>query len=206
MRIKIVIIYIFFCFSSQAQKRIQFKELLTFAYQQDGVTKEFSAYVDRKTGTWLLTKDDSFNGSVEDIDQWILKPNGDIIIIGVDHLGNRVKTVVKNNAFNFGTKTLKAKATTKTKVFGENKYGWPTIKGTEYKATTGRLNSRFYAALTRYNCRPLLAFNACVDIENHLPGFGGLEYYKILPSRYLLLEDDRVRLVSISDSDYSVEL
>jgi hypothetical protein len=171
MRVILLIISTLIHFVSIGQKSLKFTEQVTFAYQSEEKTKEFSVFVEPKTGTWLLTKDDTFGGSVEDIDQWILKPNGQIILIGTEHNGKRQK-----------------------------------IKGTEYIANTGRSQTKFYASLMPYDCRALLAYNACVEVENHLSGFGSTEYYKILPSKYLLLQDDKLKIISIAPTEYWVEM
>jgi hypothetical protein len=206
MRVILLIVSTLIYFVSIGQKSLKFTEQVTFAYQSEEKTKEFSVFVEPKTGTWLLTKDDTFGGSVDDIDQWILKPNGQIILIGTEHNGKRQKIKYQNNAFKFSTVSMKAKPTGKTKTFGQNTSGWQTLKGTEYTATIGKSQAKFYASLMPYNCRALLAYNACVEIENHLSGFGSTEYYKILSSKYLLLQDNKLNIVSIAPTEYWVEM
>ena len=206
MRLIFLIISMLYSFWTTAQKSINFTQLLTFGYQGDGTKSEFSVFLEPKTGTWLLTKDDTFSGKVEDTELWVLKSDGRIILLGTDHNGKRQKITYQNNAFKFSTGTLKAKPTGKTQVFGQNTSGWKILQGTEYKAIVGRTESRFFARLMPYDCRALLAYNACVDMEHHPYGLGGVEYYKILPSKYLLLQDSYLKLISISPTEYWVDL
>jgi hypothetical protein len=192
-------------FNLIAQKSINFTQQFTFEYQANGNRKEFSVFADPKTATWLLTRDETFGGQPEDIDFWILRPDGGIIIIGNDTSGKKQRILLKNNAFSFGTSTLKAKSLGKNTTFGANKYGWQVLKATEYVVNSGRLTENVYATQLPYSCRALLAYNSCVDVENHLPIFNNVEYYRVFTEKFLVLQDSKFRLVSVSPTEYSVD-
>jgi len=206
MRSQLIVLFLVPLYWVHAQKTTNFSQQVTFEYQKEGKKQEFSAFVEPKTGTWLLTRDDTFGGQPDDINYWVLKPNGQIIIVGMSDTDKKQQIVLQNHAFKFGTKTLNAKATGKKQRFGQNIYGWKTYLASEYQTINGRSQTQFFATQLPFDCRALLAYNSCVDIENHLPNFGGMEYYKILPPNYLILQDRGIKLVSISPTEYFVEL
>jgi hypothetical protein len=208
---KKLIIILFWCLfglTANAQKSINFTQQLTFEYIKDGKKTEFSVFVEPKTSTWLLTKDDTFLGKPDDINYWILTPDGRITIISNDEQGKTKRIVVNNPLAKKFSAAIAGKKTGKTKVFGQNQYGWKTFRGEEYILTAGRANENMYLSKMPFNCHPLMAYNSCLDIENHLPAFYQLEYPNFLPKNYLVVEETstQIRLVSISPTEYFIDL
>ncbi|MDZ7934965.1 MAG: hypothetical protein U5M51_08395 [Emticicia sp.] len=208
---KKTLIIVFCCLAtltSNAQKTINFTQQLTFEYVKDGKKAEFSVFVEPKTSTWLLTKDDTFLGQPDDINYWILTPDGKITIIGNDERGKTQRIVVNNPLAKKFSAAIVGKKTGKTKVFGQNKYGWKTFRGEEYALTAGRASEKMYLAKMPFNCHPLMAYNSCLEVENHLPIFSRLEYPNFLPRKFLVVEEtiSQMRLVSVSPTEYFIDL
>ncbi len=202
---------LFLCFwtlTANAQKTIKFTQQLTFEYIKDGQRKEFSVYVEPKTSTWLLTKDDTFGSQPEDIDYWVLTPDGKIIIIGTDEFGKKIRIIKENPSAKIFAAKIAGQKTGKSHIYGKNKYGWQTLKGEEYVIIAGRANEKMYLAKVPFNCHALLAYNSCLEIENPLPVFSRFEYPKFLPKNYLIVEENtsQTRLVYFSPTEYFINL
>ena len=204
----IILFWCLFAIVAYGQKSIKFTQQLTFEYVKDGKKTQFSVFVEPKTSTWLLTKDDTFAGQPDDINYWILTPEGQIIIIGTDEHGKTNKITLNNPLAKKFSATITGKKTGKMKTFGQNKYGWKTFRGEEYILTAGRANETMYLSKLSFNCHPLLAYNSCLDIENYLPAFSRLEYPNFLPKNYLVVEEasSQIRLISISPTEYFINL
>ena len=208
---KNTIIALFWCLlglTANGQKSINFTQQLTFEYIKDGKKAEFSVFVEPKTSTWLLTKDDTFLGKPDDINYWILTPDGRITIISNDEQEKTKQIIINNPLAKKFSATIAGKKTGKSKVFGQNQYGWKTFQGEEYILTAGRASEKMYLSKMPFNCHPLMAYNSCLNIESHLPDFYQLEYPNFLPKNYLVVEEasTQIRLVSISPTEYFIDL
>lgn len=209
MKNKIFILFwCLFGLTANAQKTINFTQQLTFEYIKDGKKAEFSVFVEPKTSTWLLTKDDTFLGQPDDINYWILTPDGKITIISNDERGKTQRIVIDNPLAKKFSAAIVGKKTGKSKIFGQNQYGWKTFRGEEYALTAGRVNEKMYLSKMPFNCHPLMAYNSCLDVENHLPVFSRLEYPIFLPKNILVVEEasSQMRFVSISPTEYFIDL
>lgn len=199
------LINIIVAIGSAAQSSHNFTEQYTFEQKNTENARQFSAFLEPKTGTWLLTKDDTFNGEVDDINHWILKPTGEIILLGEDEFGKSLKLTFKN----YGLKSVKAlaqKPTGKPKLYGKNTYGWPTFTGYTYAIPVGRGQMKTVLCKGKVNFAPLYAYNSSLDVENYLPGFSKVNYAEIVSKNYLVLEDDEVKLISVSPTEYYIEI
>ncbi len=209
MKIKLIVLLAILLFETDglfAQSSHNFTEQYTFQQKNGENLREFSVFLEPKTGTWLLTKDDTFNGGVDDIHQWILKPNGEIILLGEDEFGKPVKLVFKNYGLKTPPRSFAQKPTGKPKVYGQNSYGWPTFTGYTYTLSVGRMQLKTTLAKRKANFAPLYAYNTCLEIENYLPAFSKVNYTEIIPPNYLVLEDDEVKLLSVSPTEYFLEI
>ena len=186
----------------KVQKCIVFTQQLTFEYTKDGTRSQFSVYLEPQSSSWLLTREDTFGGQPDDIDYWILTTDGKITIMGKDEHGKAVKLVKDNPLARKWAVRIAGNKTGKTSIVGQNAYGWPTLKCEEYALGKG-LQTLFLAQVP-YDCRPLLAYNFCLDIENPLPAFAQIEYPGYIPANYLVVKEGDVRLVSISPTEYEV--
>lgn len=190
-----------------AQTKYNFNVQFTFEGIKDGLKTQFSAFLEPKSGTWLLTKDDTFGGMVDDIKQWVLKPNGDIIMVGDGEFELSPEILkVKNHAVKKSPLKLHSKVAGKAIRYGKNKYGWPTYLATPYNLNMGRMTQKSFLAKTKYNFAPLYAYNFCLDIENYLPAFSKINYCETIPRNYLVCEDSEVKLISVSPTEYYLEL
>jgi hypothetical protein len=193
--------------SLAAQTKYNFTLQFTFEGVRDGLKTQFSTFLEPKSGTWLLTKDDTFGGQVFDIHHWILKPNGEIIMIADNEFeGPPVILKVKNYGLKKTPLKLNAKIAGKAKRYGKNKYNWPTYLATPYNLQIGRLTQKSYLVKTNYNFAPLYAYNSCLDIENYLPAFSKFNYSEVIPRNYLVTEDTEVKLLSVSPTEYYLEV
>lgn len=198
------------CLIGNAQKNINFTQQLTFDYQKDGQKGEFSVFLEPKTNTWLLEKNETFAGKVDDIDYWILQPDGKIIILGTSETGKKTKLIYKNPLVLKSITAISGKKTKNSKLFGKNNYGWQTLKGEQYLLSFGKGSSNVYLSKASFDCRPLLAYNFSLDVENYLPAFYSIDYPSFIPKNYLVVEEtnksDYCRLKFISPTEYSIDL
>ncbi len=184
------------------QKYLNFTQQLTFEHIKDGTRAQFSVYLEPQSSTWLLTREDTFGGQPDDIDYWVLTTDGKITIMGKDEHGKAVKLVKDNPLARRRATQIVGTKTGKTSIVGQNAYGWPTLKSEEY--TLGKGLQTLFLAQVPYDCRPLLAYNFCLDIENPLPAFVRIEYPSYIPAHYLVVKESDVRLLSISPTEYEV--
>ena len=190
-----------------AQTKYNFTVQFTFEGIVEGSKTQFSVFLEPKSGTWLLTKDDTFLSKVDDIKQWVLKPNGDIIMVGDGEFANSPEIIkVKNHAVKKSPLKLQSKVAGKAIRYGKNKYGWPSYLATPYNLNIGRMTQKSFLAKTNYNFSPLYAYNFCLDIENYLPAFSKINYCEAIPHNYLVSEDSEVKLISVSPTEYFLEL
>lgn len=209
MKTKLLTLLTLLFFTSEklsAQSSHNFTEQYTFQQKNGENLREFSAFLEPKTGTWLLTNDDTFNGDVGGVNQWVLKPNGEIILLGEDEFGKPIKLVFKNYGLKTPPKTFTQKATGKPKTYGENSYGWPRFTGYTYTLSVGRMLLKTTLVKGKVNFAPLYAYNTCLEIENYLPAFSKVNYTEIIPSNYLVLEDDEAKLISVSPTEYFLDI
>lgn len=194
---------------SFAQKPIVFREQLAFEYQKEGKKAEFSVYLDRKTSTWLFTNADSFDGIAEGLDFLIGYPNGTYLVCGTDDVSHQFCQKIDSPLARKHVPKISGKATGKSQTFGQNKYGWPVLKGLGYKFTAGRAEQEAYLAAVNFNCNPLYALNFLLDLEFHLPAINQIDYPSYLPKNQLVVQESGpqgFKLVSISPTEYFVDL
>jgi len=213
MRIKYPILALYFMFTymiGKGQKNINFTQQLTFEYQKDGQKGEFSVFLEPKTSTWLLEKNETFAGKIDDIDYWILQPDGKITILGTTENGKKIKFIYKNSLVLKSKTEISGKKTKNSKFFGKNNYGWQTLQGEQYLLDVGKGASNIYLSKVSFDCRPLLAYNFSLDVENYLPAFYSIDYPSFIPKNYLVVEEtnksDYCRLKFISPTEYSIDL
>jgi len=192
-----------------AQKPINFKEQLTFEYQEEGKKAEFSVYLDRKTSTWLFTNADSFDGTAEGLDFVVAYPNGTYLVCGTDDINHKSCQKLDSPLARKNVLKISGKPTSKRQVFGQNKYGWPTLNGVAYDLSAGRSEQKIHLATVNFNCHPLYAFNFLLDTEFHLPAINQIDYPSYSPKNQLVVQEDGVKgfkLLSISPTEYFVDL
>lgn len=196
-------------FSMFAQKSLNFAEMLTYEYVQEGQKKEFSVYLDRKTSTWLFTNADSFGGTADGLEFVVAYPNGRYLVCGTDDADQKFCQTFDSPLARKNTVKISGKALGKSRVFGQNKYGWPTFKGQLYQLNAGRMTQELYAATVSFDCRPLYAYNSLLGIEHYLPVFQEIDYPSYLPKNQLILAGDsalNVKLLSLSDTEHEIDL
>lgn len=191
---------------SFAQKTLVFREQLTFEYQKEGKKAEFSVYLDRKSSTWLFTNADSFDGKADGIDWVVAYPNGKYLTCGIDDVNHKNCQQFESLLAQKITPKISGKATNQSHIFGQNKYGWPTLAGRLYQLSAGRATQTVFLTTVPFDCRPLYAYNSLLDIEHYLPGFQQIDYPSYLPKNQLVLSDAAVKLLSLSPTDYEIDL
>ncbi|AEI47018.1 hypothetical protein [Runella slithyformis] len=192
-----------------AQKPLNFAEMLTYEYVQEGQKKEFSVYFDRQTSTWLFTNADSFGATADGLEFVVAYPNGRYLVCGTDDVGQKFCQTFDSPLARKNTPKISGKALGKSRVFGQNNYGWPTLKGQLYQLNAGRMTQEVYAATVPFDCRPLYAYNSLLGIEHYLPVFQQMDYPSYLPKNQLVLFEQsplNVKLLSISPTEYFINL
>jgi len=196
-------------FSMFAQKPLNFAEMLTYEYVREGQKKEFSVYLNRKSSTWLFTNADSFGGTADGLEFVVAYPNGKYLVCGTDDVGQKFCQTFDSPLSRKNTVKISGKALGKSRVFGQNNYGWPTFKGQLYQLNAGRMTQEIYAATVSFDCRPLYAYNSLLGIEHYLPVFQQIDYPSYLPKNQLIVSEQsllNVKLLSISPTEYFVNL
>jgi hypothetical protein len=113
---------------------------------------------------------------------------------------------VKNYALKSTKKAFALKPKGEQKIFGKNQYSYKTYVGLPYRLSAGRAAANVFLTKTKYNFSTLYAYNFCLDIENYLPVFTKVNYGEIIPQNYLVLEDAEVKFISVSPTEYYVEI
>ena len=194
-------------YSLVAQTKYNFALQFTFEGTKEGIKTQFSVFYETKSATWLLTNDDTFGGNAPGLNYWILKPNGDITMIGDNEFeGPPVIFTEKNYGLKKIPLKLNAKKAGTAVRYGKNNYGWTTYLSTPYSLQIGRMNQKSYLVKTNYNFAPLYAYNSCLNIENYLPAFSKFNYAEVIPKNYLVTEDAEVKLISVSPTEYYLEV
>ena len=196
-------------FSMFAQKPLNFAEMLTYEYVQEGQKKEFSVYLNRKSSTWLFTNADSFGGTADGVEFVVAYPNGKYLVCGTDDADQKFCQTFDSPLARKNTVKISGKALGKSRVFGQNKYGWPTFKGQLYQLNAGRMTQELYATTVPFDCRPLYAYNSLLGIEHYLPVFQQIDYPSYLPKNQLVLSEQsplNLALLSISPTEYFINL
>lgn len=203
-----------------------FSTQLTYAYRNDSAeddynrSGEISIYVDEKTGTFLLTKE-SYGNTGEMVDFVIADQQGKYIFGYTDEHGKKQRETMKS--YSGADKNNQSKKvendfnkycqpTGNTKRFGENKYGWPVFKGTEYRMNDMLSDSStVFITVSKYSFLPVFLFNQ-LQSETKLPV--NFDFSKILPSKNLILQRSYVlegsvssfTLISASPTEYFIDL
>jgi len=205
-----------------------FSETWTWSYENDfipagerGHKGKVSIDIDPVTGTMLFTKNDS-HLTDEMIDFIIATPDGKYITCWTDVHGEKMMETEINQQFvelQNNQKSVIAhfkeyvRSMKNTKVFGENKYQWPTTKGhgfeMSYKKTIDK--NQLYLAQIPISLLPLYQFNKR-NTEVRIPI--ALEYGATIPKKILVLEDKYVlenktsiiRLQSMTPSDIHMDI
>jgi hypothetical protein len=209
MFIKNTLLCLLISFSTFAQKPLNFTEMLTYEYGQEGQKKEVSVYLDRKTSTWLFTNADSFGGIADGLEFVVAYPNGKYLLCGTDDVGQKFCQTFDSPLARKNTVKISEKALGKSRVFGQNNYGWPTFKGQLYQLNAGRMTQEVYSVAVPFDCRPLYAYNFLLNIEYYLPVFQQIDYPSYLPKNQLILSEQsplNVKLLSISPTKYFIDL
>lgn len=209
MSLKNTLLCFLISLSAIAQKPLNFADMLTYEYVQEGQKKEFSVYLDRKTSTWLLTNADSFGGTAEGVELVVAYPNGKYLVCGIDDAGQKFCQTFDSPLARKNTPKISGKALGKSRVFGQNNYGWPTFKGQLYQLNAGRMTQELYAATVSFDCRPLYAYNFLLGIEHYLPVFQKIDYPSYLSKNQLILSEQsplNIKLLSVSPTEYFVNL
>ncbi len=181
-----------------------------------------NVYIDEKTGTFLFTPE-AYVNSGPMIDFIIADQNGKYIVgYSLEHDGKgyeiyamedvaKLKQNPNQQPENFARFF---KNTGKKKIFGENRYGWPTLTGDEYKIVFPDIEEEptvAHIAPMPYSLLPIYKFND-LGIEAKLPFH--FDYADFIPSNQLLLSehsennDRKTELVfdSFSDAEYYINL
>ncbi len=207
--------------------KYKFTQAWVWQYHNDWIAEgeaghkgELIVYHDSLSNTWLFNKE-AYGRSGDGFDFVVGNYDGQYIFCFRDEKGKKRKTVRSVSEIaasrnddgivreEFGTYN---KATGNTKLFGENKYGWPVVKGQEFKMEHLKTNEATfrYFADTKKDFQPIVYFNF-IDGEVKLP----VHFPTDIPLGKLLLEDNTVypdgkriliRLKEISDADYQVDL
>lgn len=189
-----------------AQKTLKFTEQLTYSYQKEGQKKEFSVYLDRKSSTWLFTNADSFDGVADGIEFVVAYPNGKYLVCGIDDVNQKFCQTFDAPLARKNIPKVSGKTLGKTQVFGQNNYGWPTLKAQLYQINAGRMTQEVFLSTVPFDCRPLYAYNFLLGIEHYLPIFNQIDYPSYLPKNQLITSDGAFKLVSLSPTEYFIDL
>ncbi len=192
-----------------AQKPLKFSELLTYSYTKNGKPSETSVYLDRKTSTWLFTNDDTFGGTAEGLAFVVAYPSGTYLLCGTDDVGVNSCQRYRLKSAQARASKISGKPTGKRRVFGKNKYGWPTLTGSEYLLEAGRMTQPTYLATVPFNPTPLYAYNFLLGNEFYLPIFQAVNYAEVLPRNQLVVSEPTpggAKLVSVSPTEYFLDL
>ena len=203
-----------------------FSTQITYSYHNDSAeddynrSGEISIYIDEKSGTFLFTKE-SFGNTGEMVDFVIADQQGNYIFGYTDEHGKKLRETLKSykaSDKNFQSKKVEndfnkyCQPTGNTKRFGENKYGWPAFKGTEYRMNDMLSDSStVFITASKYSFLPVFLFNQ-LQIETKLPV--NFDFSKILPSKNLILQRSYVlegsvssfTLISASPTEYFIDL
>jgi len=180
---------------------------------------EMSIYLDEITGTFLFTRE-SYGNTGEMVDFVIADQQGNYFFGYTDEHGKKLRETMKSffgRSKNIQSKKVEndfkkyCKPTGNTKQFGENKYGWPVFKGTEYSINDMLSDSStFYITASKYSFLPLFLFNK-LESETKLPV--NFDFTKILPAKNIILERSYVldgissfTFLSSSPTEYFIDL
>ena len=203
-----------------------FSTQITYSYHNDSAeddynrSGEISIYIDEKSGTFLFTKE-SYGNTGEMVDFVIADQQGNYIFGYTDEHGKKLRETLKSYKTSdkiFQSKNVESdfkkycKPTGKTKIFGENKYGWPEFKGTEYNINDMLSDSStVFLTASKYSFLPVFLFNQ-LQSETKLPV--NFDFSKKLPSKNLILQHSYVldgsissyTLISSSPTEYFIDL
>ncbi len=203
-----------------------FSTQLTYSYHNDSAeddynrSGEISIYIDEKSGTFLFTKE-SYGNTGEMVDFVVADQQGNFIFGYTDEHGKKQRETMKS--YSGADKNNQSKKvendfnkycqpTGNTKRFGENKYGWPVFKGTEYKMNVMLSDSStVFITTSKYSFLPVFLFNQ-LQSETKLPV--NFNFSKKLPSKNLILQHSYVlegsvssfTLISASPTEYFIDL
>jgi hypothetical protein len=204
-----------------------FSTMLTWSFENELTDEEYlkrgeiNIYVDEKTGTFLFTKE-AYGWSGEMIDFVIADQKGNYIIGHTNEFGKKHRETKKSEQFADiinQSKKIQAdfkkycKPTGKNKVFGKNKYGWPTKTGKEFMLSYQKTEdkSRLFLAPEKYSFLPLFLFNK-LGFDAKLPV--AFDYGLILSPNQMPLEDvyewngkkTKLTFISASPTEYFMDL
>lgn len=179
-------------------------------------------YVDEKTGTFLFTPE-SYINSGPMIDFVIADQKGNYLVgYSLEHGDFVYERLVLENMQKLRDKPETAldnfkaffRKTGKQKVFGENRYGWPTFTGDEYKIVFPEMDEEptvAHIAGIPYSFLPVYMFKH-LAIEAQLPFH--FDYSEMIPGNHILLSEysenngRKTALIfeSLSDTEYYIDL
>jgi len=179
-------------------------------------------YVDEKTGTFLFTPE-SYINSGPMIDFVIADQKGNYLVgYSLEHGDFVYETLVLENMLKLRDKPETApdnfktffRKTGKQKVFGENRYGWTTFIGDEYKIVFPERDEEstvVHIAGIPYSFLPVYMFKH-LTIEAQL--LFHFDYSEMMPDNHILLSEysenngRKTALIfeSLSDTEYYIDL
>ncbi len=207
--------------------KYKFTQAWVWQYRNDWIAEgeaghrgEMVVYHDSVSNTWLFNKE-AYGNSGEGFDFIVANYEGQYVFCFRDQKGKKRKTIrsiseipASRNDDGIVKEEFETynKITGNTKLFGENTYGWPVIKGQEFKMEHLKTNevTLRYIAQTLKDFQPIVYFNF-IDGDVKLP----VHFPTDIPLGKLLLEDNTVyadgkqiliRLKEISDAEYHVDL
>lgn len=209
MSLKTLVLWLLISATTTAQTSLRFSDQLTYAYTENGQSKEASVYLDRKTSTWLFTNDDSFGGRAEGLSFVVAYASGVYLLCGTDDAGSNGCQRYRRAGGSKKTTGLSGKSTGKRQSFGANNYGWPVVTGAEYTLEAGRMMVKAYIISVPFDTYPLYAYNSLPDLEIFLPIFQRVNYASVLPHNRLVLRESipaGATLTSLSSTAYNLDL
>lgn len=199
--------------NTSPKKQYLFEEVWVWTYiDYDSNQKDFEAYRESKTGSWLLPKT-SLNEAGEMIEFIICHPDGTYYIAWQNAEFQTQNTIQKQNiAFDKQTQIPDyLKKSSVTKSYGDPNLGYHKILGTSYKMQYEMMNgeSTLFLAKENANFHPLYYFNQ-LDLEAKIPIYFPLD----LPADILVLEEEntssnnnfKYKFKYISSTEYHVDL
>lgn len=176
-----------------------------------GRAGEMTAYQDDSTGAWLFTSE--AYGVTGEMAEWVLAlPTGEYITAYCDGEGTRglLRDTLEYPVPD-GLLAKHLQPTGSTEVFGENDYGWPSLRGAAHRIDYVKTNEEatIWLADTAVDMRPLIHFNRRMA-DAKLP----IHFTPDLPAGCIEVAEEtragaqhvRHRLTAISNNYYEIDL
>lgn len=215
-------LFLFLCFflpyfvmaQTEKSSNYRFTEIWVWEYENyDGRKGEMAIYRDTSHNAWLLTPDDADFPSTDEMTKYfIVQDDGEVTQVIEDG------TTVDENRITHSLNIQKDKSLPyhyrkrKTiKYFGDPQFGFPKIKGQEYRVQYEKTNEKttFYLGQSDANFSALCHFNE-LNIDAKLP----IQFPKDIPAGYIPLSEQtnfpndkivRYEFKYISPTEYFIE-